>query len=64
MTKYRIVEDNGKFTPEFLNVINTEWLNFGFVYKNYSDAVDFLDEITCKKNQIIIHEYNPKNNDN
>ena len=60
MTKYRIVENNDKFTPEFLNPNYTEWLNFGFVYKNYSDAVDFLDEITCKKNKIIIHEYNPQ----
>ena len=67
MAKYRILEENGKFYPQEKRFWLCGWV--GFLYENsfievnfntLEGAKDFID--TCKKNQIIIHEYNPQEN--
>lgn len=64
MEKYRIIEKNGTFAPQYCNIHFMQWLSFGAIFKSYSDAVDFLDKQTSQKTEIIIHEYDPENNDN
>jgi hypothetical protein len=69
MTKYRILEQNGKFYPQEKRFWLCGWV--GFLYENSFNEVnfntlegakDFIDIDSKKIPKPIIHEYNPQNN--
>jgi hypothetical protein len=67
MTKYRILEDNGKFYPQFEE--GNEWCPFisntftNVDFRTLEEAKTFLDYQSEFKSKQIIHEYNPQEDD-
>ena len=68
MTKYRILEEDKKFYPQYES--NNYWFYFllpkgypRYEFDTLDDAKNFIDiELGLKPRQII-HEYKPKEND-
>ena len=69
MANYRILEENGKFYPQWYDPYQEEWVFYLFtiagkaVFNNLKSAKSYINTYISSP-KIIIHEFNPQENGN